>query len=211
MYPRFAFYTANSGISSRYWKKQHFCYVSPTIHTTIRTRLILLSRHFSTKTLIFLYQGVVKSSLIAQNYVFRTSPLTILFFRRLRPRHLHELKQAHGLLLKSNQPVGSNYSSSVFHSFLQGAVIVHKAPLITFTIPLSDTSTNEILEGQFKPLKSIIHFENGWYPFPQKPIYNMYRYNTTQCDIFQQYKLYQTVLEYIFVTFTILGTLFPMG
>ena len=31
----------------------------------------------------------------------------------------------------------------------------------TFTIPLSDTSTNEILEGQFKPLKSIIHFENG--------------------------------------------------
>ena len=27
--------------------------------------------------------------------------------------------------------------------------------------PLSDTSTNEILEGQFKPLKSIIHFENG--------------------------------------------------
>ena len=39
----------------------------------------------------------------------------------------------------------------------------------------------------------------------------MYRYNTTQCDIFQQYKLYQTVLEYIFVTFTILCTLFPMG
>lgn len=31
----------------------------------------------------------------------------------------------------------------------------------TFTIPLSDTSTNEVLEGQFKPLKSIIHFENG--------------------------------------------------
>ena len=73
----------------------------------------------------------------------------------------YELKQAHGLLLNSNQPVGSNCSSSVFHSFLQGAVIVHKAPLITFTIPLSDTSTNEILEGQFKPLKSIIHFENG--------------------------------------------------
>ena len=72
-----------------------------------------------------------------------------------------ELKQAHGLLLNSNQPVGSNCSSSVFHSFLQGAVIVHKALLITFTIPLSDTSTNGILEGQFKPLKSIIHFENG--------------------------------------------------
>ena len=82
--------------------------------------------------------------------------------------------------------------------------------LVTFTIPLSDTSTNEILEGQFKPLKSIIHFENGLYPFPQKPIYNMYRYNTTQCDTFQQNELYQTVPEHIFVTFTILGTLFPI-
>ena len=121
-----------------------------------------------------------------------------------------ELKQAHGLLLKSNQLVGSNYSSSLFHLFSGAPHIYVPMPLITFTIPLSDTSTNEILEGQFKPLKSIIHFENGGYPFPQKPIYNMYRYNTTQCDIFQQYKLYQTVLEHIFVTFTILGTLFPM-
>ena len=40
-----------------------------------------------TRNLIFLYQGVVKSSLIAKNYVFRTPPLTILFFRRIRPRH----------------------------------------------------------------------------------------------------------------------------
>ena len=120
-----------------------------------------------------------------------------------------ELKQAHGLLLKSNQLVGSNYSSSLFHSFSQGAIYILTS-LITFTIPLSDTSTNEILEGQFKPLKSIIHFENGLYPFPQKPIYNMYRYNTTQCDTFQQNELYQTVPEHIFVTFTILGTLFPI-
>ena len=88
-------------------------------------------------------------------------PYTIKMQLILSCRHLHELKQAHGLLLNSNQPVGSNCSSSVFHSFLQGAVIVHKAPLITFTIPLSDTSTNEILEGQSKPPKSIIHFENG--------------------------------------------------
>ena len=36
------------------------------------------------------YQGVVKSSLIAKNYVFRTPPLTILFFRRIRPRHSWE-------------------------------------------------------------------------------------------------------------------------
>lgn len=43
--------------------------------------------HISTRNLIFLYQGVVKSSLIAKNYVFRTPPLTILFFRRIRPRH----------------------------------------------------------------------------------------------------------------------------
>ena len=71
-----------------------------------------------------------------------------------------ELKQAHGLLLKSKQLVGSNYSSSLFHSFSQGAIYILTS-LITFTIPLSDTSTNEILEGQFKPLKSIIHFENG--------------------------------------------------
>lgn len=46
--------------------------------------------HISTQTLIFLYQGVVKSSLIAKNYVFRTPPLTILFFRRIRPRHSWE-------------------------------------------------------------------------------------------------------------------------
>ena len=98
----------------------------------------------------------------------------------------------------------------VLFAHFPGCSIAYIAPLIIFTIPLSDTLTNEILEGQFKPLKSIIHFENGWYPFPQKAIYNMYRYNTTQCDIFQQYKLYQTVLEYIFVTFTILSTLFPM-
>ena len=37
--------------------------------------------------------------------------------------------------------------------------ICEQTPLITFAIPLSDTSTNEILEGQFKSLKSIIHFE----------------------------------------------------
>lgn len=71
-----------------------------------------------------------------------------------------ELKQAHGLLLKSNQLVGSNYSSSLFHSFSQGAIYILTS-LITFTIPLSDTLTNEILEGQFKPLMGIIHFENG--------------------------------------------------
>ena len=41
-------------------------------------------------------------------------------------------------------------------------------------------------------------------------IYYMYRYNTTQCEIFQQDKLYQAVLEHISVTFTILGALFPM-
>lgn len=46
--------------------------------------------HISTRNLIFLYQGVVKSSLIAKNYVFRTPPLTILFFRRIRPRHSWE-------------------------------------------------------------------------------------------------------------------------
>ena len=46
--------------------------------------------HNSTRNLIFLYQGVVKSSLIAKNYVFRTPPLTILFFRRIRPRHSWE-------------------------------------------------------------------------------------------------------------------------
>ena len=44
--------------------------------------------HISTQTLIFLYQDVVKSSLIAKIYVFMTPPLTILFFRRIRPRHL---------------------------------------------------------------------------------------------------------------------------
>jgi hypothetical protein len=69
----------------------------------------------------------------------------------------YEQKQAHGLLLNSNQPVGSNRSSSVFIRFYSALYI---APLITFTIPSSDTSTNEILEGQFKPLKSITHFEN---------------------------------------------------
>lgn len=46
--------------------------------------------HISTRNLVFLYQGVVKSSLIAQNYVFMTPPLTILFFRRIRPRHSWE-------------------------------------------------------------------------------------------------------------------------
>ena len=44
--------------------------------------------HISTQTLIFLYQDVVKSSLIAKIYVFMTPPLTILFFRRIRPRHI---------------------------------------------------------------------------------------------------------------------------
>jgi len=43
--------------------------------------------HISTQTLIFLYQGVVKNSLIAKIHVFMTPPLTILFFRRIRPRH----------------------------------------------------------------------------------------------------------------------------
>ena len=49
--------------------------------------------HISTRNLIFLYQGVVKSSLIAKNYVFRTPPLTILFFRRIRPRHCLTLQR----------------------------------------------------------------------------------------------------------------------
>lgn len=35
--------------------------------------------HISTRNLVYLYQDVVKSSLIAQNHVFRTPPLTILF------------------------------------------------------------------------------------------------------------------------------------
>ena len=46
--------------------------------------------HISTQTLIFLYQGVVKNSLIAKIHVFMTPPLTILFFRRIRPRHSWE-------------------------------------------------------------------------------------------------------------------------
>ena len=159
----------------------HFCYVSPTIHTTIRTQLILLSRHsfcaatyflgqlvyfiecffnmlfnlakifikcffhsilmqyfrlirgihISTQNLVFLYQGVVKSSPIAQNYVFRTPPLTILFFRRIRPRHsldsasilLSAGLYCHNLLTSQPFPVGFLipfpgaylYAGSIYH------------------------------------------------------------------------------------------------
>ena len=53
--------------------------------------------HISTRNLVFLYQGVVKSSLIAQNYVFMTPPLTILFFRRIRPRHYSPCPNKHTL------------------------------------------------------------------------------------------------------------------
>ena len=83
--------------------------------------------HISTQTLIFLYQGVVKSSLIAKNYVFRTPPLTILFFRRIRPRHSWEQ-----LLQQSPHP-----SMQPLHPALRSSSV----------LSLQDTSRSSHLES----------------------------------------------------------------
>ena len=66
-------------------------------------------------------------------------------------QNVSELKQARGSLLKATDR-GLKLFFRHFHLFL-GHQIHISTPLITLTISLSVTSTNDILEGQFKAFK----------------------------------------------------------